>query len=199
MAILNIPITKAKRSIAVESNDLSAEVYEAALIEGLKVLLNRSMSKITTTGLEGDQLTAAQDAAFAKGLENLENLKAGKIKKSRDASKPKVAGLVMTEARRLAKEVVKNEIKAAGMKVSHVPASDITKAANALIEADPSFIAQAEANIAARAEVKIAPSINIRDFVHEDPKKVKADEARKTLSAAKAGKVAPRKTAQANA
>lgn len=204
MAILSIPITKAKRAIDVETDDLSPEVYQRALEEGLKVLLNKNMSKITTTGLEGDKLIEAQDAAFAKGLENFEAVKSGKIgRAAKSGNASKVPGIVLTEARRLAKEVVKNEIKAAGMRISHVPASDITKAANALIDADPSFIAQAQANIESRAAIKSA--VDITSMVHADPKLVKADEdrkaARKTqLSAAKAGKAAPRKgAAQTNA
>ena len=83
----------------------------------------------------------------------------------------------MTEARRLAKEVVKNEIRAAGMKISFVEASVITKAANELIAADPSFIENAKANIEARSAVKSA--INIANLVHESPKLVaKAEAAR---------------------
>lgn len=204
MTVLAIPITKAKRAIDVETDDLSPEVYKRALEEGLKVLLNKNMSKITTTGLEGDKLEAAQDAAYAKGLENFENIKAGKLGRAAKAGNAsKVSGIVLTEARRLAKEVVKNEIKAAGMRISHVPASDITKAANALIESDPSFVAQAQANIESRAQIK--PAINVASLVHADPKLVKADEDRKAarkdqLSAAKAGKTAPRKgAAQTNA
>lgn len=203
MATLNIPVTKAGRAIEVDPDALPDAMYRMALEEGLKVLLNKGMSKITTKGLEGDDLTEAKDAAYAKGLKNLEALKAGKVQKGRAAStSAKVPGVVMTEARRLAKEVVKNEIRAAGMKISHVEASEITKAANALIEADPSFIAQATKNIEERATVKSA--VDITSLVHVSPKLVKADEARRAaaktqLSAKQAGKAAPRKAAQPNA
>jgi hypothetical protein len=158
------------------------------------------MSKVLTKDLEGEKLAEAQAAALKIAEENLSNLKAGKITKARggakDANGNKVAANVMTEARRLAKEVVKNEIRAAGMKISHVEASVITKAANELIAADPSFIENAKANIEARSAVKSA--INIADLVHESPKLVAKAEAakaeRKTqLSAKQAGKAAPRK------
>lgn len=203
MATLNIPVTKAGRAIEVDPDTLPDAMYRMVVEEGLKVLLNKGMSKITTKGLEGDDLAKAKDAAYAKGLENLEALKSGKVKKGRAASgSAKVPGVVMTEARRLAKEVVKNEIRAAGMKISHVEASEITKAANALIEADPSFIEQAKANIEARATIKSA--VDIASLVHVSPKLVKADEERKAaaksqLSAKQAGKAAPRKAAQPNA
>ena len=201
MATLNIPITKAGSALSVDTDALPEEAFRAVVEAGLKALLNLGMSKILTKGLEGDQLSAAQAAALAKATENLENLKSGKVKKGRAAAKDangnKVSGPVMTEARRLAKEVVKNEIRAAGMKISHIEASVITKAANELIAADPSFIAKATENLESRSQVK--SSVDIKALVHESPKLVakaeKAKAERKTqLSAKQAGKVAPRKS-----
>jgi hypothetical protein len=207
MAILRIPITKAgNKPIEVDTDtDIPDAMYQLALEEGLKILLNKGMSKIATKGLEGDDLEGAKAAAFAKAEENFASLKEGKIKKGRatatDKNGGKVSGVVMTEARRLAKEVVKNEIRAAGMKISHVEASEITKAANALIAADPSFIETATANIEARAAKKVS-GVDIASLIHESPKLVQAAEARKaasktTLSAKQAGKAAPRKRAEA--
>jgi hypothetical protein len=206
MATLNVPITKAGSSLSIDTDALPEESFRAVVEAGLKALLNLGMSKILTKGLEGDQLSAAQAAALAKATENLDNLKAGKVKKGRatakDANGNKVSGPVMTEARRLAKEVVKNEIRAAGMKISHIEASVITKAANELIAADPSFITKATENLEARSQVKT--TINISTLVHESPKLIakaeKAKAERKTqLSAKQAGKVAPRKSRDAGA
>ncbi len=206
MATLRVPVTKAGTTIEVNSDSLPEEAYKFVFEAGLKAVLNLGMSKILTKGLEGDKLAEAQAAALAKAQENLDNLLAGKIKKGRttakDANGNKVSGPVMTEARRLAKEVVKNEIRAAGMKISHVEASVITKAANELIAADPSYIEKATANLEARSTIKSA--VNIKALVHESPKLVaKANAAkaeRKTqLSAKQAGKVAPRKTREAGA
>ena len=206
MATLNVPITKAGSSLSIDTDALPEESFRAVVEAGLKALLNLGMSKILTKGLEGDQLSAAQAAALAKATENLDNLKAGKVKRGRatakDANGNKVSGPVMTEARRLAKEVVKNEIRAAGMKISHIEASVITKAANELIAADPSFITKATENLEARSQVKT--TINISTLVHESPKLVakaeKAKAERKTqLSAKQAGKVAPRKSRDAGA
>ena len=200
MSTMNIKVTKAGKSLEVDLQELPDEAYQFVLQKGLEALLNARMSKVLTKDLEGEKLAEAQAAALKIAEENLSNLKAGKITKARggakDANGNKVAANVMTEARRLAKEVVKNEIRAAGMKISHVEASVITKAANELIAADPSFIETAKTNIEARSAVKSA--INIADLVHESPKLVAKAEAakaeRKTqLSAKQAGKAAPRK------
>ena len=200
MASMNIKVTKAGKSLEVDLQELPDEAYQFVLQKGLEALLNARMSKVLTKDLEGEKLAEAQARALEIAEENLSNLKAGKITKARggakDANGNKVAANVMTEARRLAKEVVKNEIRAAGMKISHIEASVITKAANELIAADPSFIENAKANIEARSAVKSA--INIADLVHESPKLVAKAEAakaeRKTqLSAKQAGKAAPRK------
>ena len=206
MATLRIPVTKAGSTIEVDTDKLPEEAFRFVVEAGLKTLLNMSMSKILTKGLEGDDLAKAKSAALAKATENLDALLAGKVKKTRstakDANGNKVSGPVMTEARRLAKEVVKNEIRAAGMKISHIEASVITKAANELIAADPSFIAQAQANLEARSTVKSA--VDIKSLVHESPKLVaKAEKAKaekkEQLSAKQAGKVAPRKSRDAGA
>lgn len=200
MSTMNIKVTKAGKSLEVNLQDLPDEAYQFVLQKGLEALLNARMSKVLTKDLEGEKLADAQSAALKIAEENLADLKAGKITKARggakDANGNKVAANVMTEARRLAKEVVKNEIRAAGMKISHVEASVITKAANELIAADPSFIENAKANIEARSAVKSA--INIADLVHESPRLVAKAEAeraeRKTqLSVKQGGKIAFRK------
>ena len=220
MATLNIPITKAgNKKIAVETNDLPENVYLMALEAGLKVLLNLGMSKITTKDLEGEALASAHAAAMTKAEDNLAKAYAGQTKVGRTASAAgdKVPGIVMTEARRLAKEVIKDEIKAAGMKVSHVEASAITAAANELLASaeGPSFIELAKANIAARtAKVSVAgddaqkaaaakAKLEALGGIAESPKlkakaekaKAESKEARKSnpLSSTQAGKVAPRK------
>jgi len=205
MTELHIPITKAgNRKLSVDTAELPEEMYKLALEEGLKVLLNAKMSKITVKGLEGDALEAARNSAFEVAEKNLEAVKAGKVRKGRSAATAadgsKISGPVMTEARRLAKEVVKNEIRAAGMKISHVAASDITKAANELIKLDPSYIETAKANLESRAA---KPSgLDISSLIHESPKLVERAakaKAERTLSATQAGKVTKRKPAAAAA
>lgn len=220
MANLDIPVTKTGKFIKVDTDlDLTNDdSFRMIVFEGLKVLINKGLSgeKYRTKDLSEEDLAKAYDAIMAKAQENFKAIKEGTMKQGRQPAATKVAGPVMTEARRLAKEVIKDEIKAAGMKVSHVAATDITKAANALIESDPSFIEMAKANIEARnakivvaegADVKAAALAKLQALggISESPKLVaKAAEekakAKSTLSAKQAAKVAPRKPqAQANA
>jgi hypothetical protein len=156
------------------------------------------MSKLAAPSkLEGAEAEANKAAALAKAEENLSDLKAGKlVKRSASASKTGVPREVMTEAIRLAKDVVKNEIRKAGLKISHVAPKEITENAKALVAADPSYVEMATEELAKRAA---KPSvIDIKSIIKEDPKlKAKAiaaaAERKSQLSAKQAGKVAPRK------
>lgn len=204
MAKLNIPITKGGASIEVDTDSMPESMYIMAMQEGLKVMLNKRMSKVTVAKLEGEKLAEAREAAMVIARKNYEEVMAGTMKGGRVAGAAKISGVVMTEARRLAKEVVKNEIRAAGLKVSHVEASAITKLANELIASDQSYVAQATENIEKRKakvnEDQAAALAFLQKLggVAESPKLVaKAEkekaEKKSTLSALQAGKVAPRK------
>ncbi len=204
--ILKIKINKAGTHLDVDTGRFSEEVYAHIFVKGLEPLLNARMSKIHVKDLEGEELAAAQADALKIAEENLNNLYEGKITRGRAAAKTKdgkkVDREVMTEARRLAKEIIKDEIRAAGKKPSHFEPSEITKAANSLLEADDSIIEKAMANIAARKEVKTAH--NLVGMLHESPKLLAKANERKlerkaTLSATQAGrpKVTPRKGQQA--
>ena len=62
MAILRIPITKAGRPIEVDTNaDLNDDMLKLVMIEGLKVLLNKGMSKFATKDLEGAELDRSEE------------------------------------------------------------------------------------------------------------------------------------------
>lgn len=215
--IVSIPISKAgNRTIQVDANSLPADMFKLVVIEGLKAVLNSRMSKITgLKTLEGQALADQQDAAFKIAEENLKTLIEGNVKKRGVAAKSKLPAAVMTEARRLAKEVVKNEIRKAGHKISHIPASVITDAANKLIADDASYIDMAKANIEARTakttigegDAAQAAALSLLDKlgVSESPELVKKAQAEKdkrkaekagTLSAKQAGKAAPHKGAK---
>lgn len=207
MAVIKVLIVKSKGFIEVDTDkDVPDAVYQEALALGLKVLLNRGTSKITkTTYPKAEELVAA---AQVKAEEQLELVRAGKIKFSGGAKAAKGAsGAVMTEARRLAKNIIKDSMKEKGIKISHVAAKDITAAANAYLADAPELIAEAEANLAARA-AKPA-KVDISSLIKVDPALVAKAEAKKAekkpLSAKQAGKTAPRakggkgKSAQATA
>lgn len=196
MAILKIPVVKAKGQFTeIDDERLPDDVYREALTLGLKVLVNRGTSKITKPLYEGDEQKMAE-AAMKKAEEQVELIYTSKIKFTGQKKAKGASGAVMTEARRLAKNLVKDQIKAAGLKISHYEASEITKAANALLDSEtgPSIIEQAKANLAERDNIK--PALDITGLIAPSAKKVAAAEAKKKdkpLSAKQAGKTAPRK------
>lgn len=191
-----IPVTKGKGTISINTADLPDDVYREVILQGLKVLVNRGASKITKeTYPKPDELKAA---AMAKAEEQVELIKTSKIKFSGQAKAKKASGAVMTEARRLAKNLVKDEMKRQGIRISHVDAKDITKAANELLEVMPELIAQAEANVAERDKTPV--KIDLGSLIHVNPDKVAKAEAKKKdkpLSAKQAGMTAKRKKGEA--
>jgi len=189
--MLKIPVVKGKTFLEVNTAELPIHVYREALVQGLKVLLNRGQTKITKEAYPEPEALKAK--AMETAEETLENMYKGKIRIMGGAAKAdKVPREVMTEARRIARNLVKEELKRSGVKVSYVESSEITKAANALLAADPDIIKQAEEEVEKRAAKKV--KIDIAS-IPISQKKMKAAEDRKkdkTLSAAKAGKVATR-------
>ena len=199
MAIMQVPVTKAKGVIEIDTDSLPEAVYAEALLQGLKVLANRGQSKITVKEL-GDAETVKREAMLA-AEKMKEKILSGDIKFSGKAKATKVSGAVNTEAMRIARNRVKDAIKAAGKRISHYSAATITQGAKALIENDPSIIAEAEAAIAKRSEIPVTQ--DLMALLKEDPKLVekaekrKADAAKdKPLSAKQAGqstKVPPKR------
>jgi hypothetical protein len=210
MAKVKIPITKAKAFIEVNTDDpsdggdLPPHVYAACLEVGIKHYLNGGMTKITTSNLEGEELEAARAAALAKGEENLKAMREGKIRIV-GAKTEKISGKVMTEARRLARSLIKDEMKRHKIKLSHVLAKDITAAANAYLASEDGkeLIEQAKASVEAQSKkVEGGLGIDISALIPIDEKKkaqaeAKRKEAKTQLSALQAGKVAPRARPQA--
>lgn len=192
--IYSVPVTKAKTEIEVNTGDLPEEAFVEIMALGLKTWLNKGMGDVKTKDLEGEALVKAQAEALKFANENLAKLLSGEFKKS--ASKAaKVAGKVMTEAKRLARNFVKDQLKRAGHKVSHYPAAEITKAAVALIEADGNWVKMAQESLDQTAAQKATIDLS---SIKVDPKLVaKANEKKKggdkpPLSATQAGIVAPR-------
>lgn len=195
MAKFSIPVTKAKASVEVDTDVIPEDVYAYALQLGLKELVNRGMTKITVAKLEGEELSKAQAAALAQAEKNVEAINAGTVRKTGAKAAGKASGATMTEAMRLARALIKDQMKAQGIKVSHVEASEITRYAKQLVEADSSLLETAKANIEARSKATIAIDVTT---IKTSPKLVAAAEAKKkapkdgTLSAKQAGKPALR-------
>lgn len=206
--IVDVPITKVKgKSVSVNFDELPIEVYKEMLFLGAKEYINKvGMSKIGAglTKLEGTELDKAQKAVVAQAQKNVTDMNSGKIKYHGESkSATKVSGAVNTEAMRLAKNIVKDLMKKAGLKISHTPASEITVAAKEVLKAMPDLYKTAEANLEARAKTPTIAGLDIKALVHADPALVaKADAAKAakkkggTISAKQAGMVAPKKKPQ---
>jgi hypothetical protein len=200
-----VPVTKGKGTLDVYLSKLPDAVYREMCLQGLKVLLNRGMTKITKeTYPNPEELKAA---AMAQAEKTVQACYEGKIR-IMGAKADKVSGAVMTEARRLARNLVKDELKKSGVKISYVEASEITKAANALIAADPSIVKSAEESLKAREEKAAGMRTALAGIITAVPQsekkkqKIEAEKAKakETLSKTQAGKVATAKQRpQANA
>lgn len=205
--MIRIPIAKGGKGaiFEIDTDDLN-EAFESngnlmmlLVTEGLKVVLNSRMSKLAAPSkLEGKAAEDNKAAALTKAAENYSDFKSGKLSKKTSAAKAEgVDRAVMTEALRLAKAVVKNEIRKAGQKPSLVAAKEITEYAKQFVEADPSYIEQAKDNIAALKAKADAAVVETPLNIKLDPKLVKkAEEAKaarkEQLSAKQAGTVAKR-------
>lgn len=219
---LQVPITKAGGFIEVDTDDvkdggdLTAEVYREALMQGLKVILNRGMSKTTKESFTKNGVVdeAGMKAAAMKiAVDTFKKMRDNSIRFTGTKAKKEITGEVMTEAMRVARGYVKQFLKDEGKKISHVDPKEITKAAKALLEENPELVQEAKATVEARKSAKEVgikgKAINVAAIaasVSVDPKKVAKAEAEKAeraaaSSAAKAGKTAkrPLKTKPAHA
>ena len=193
--LVSIALKNAAGVIEVDTAKLPDDVYREALMQGLKVIAERGMSKMTKEAypVEDERKAAIKSKAEA----NVEDMYAGKVKITGAKTVKKASGAVMTEAMRLARNLIKDAMKANKIKISTVKASEITKAAKTYIETNPGIITTAEANLKAREETPI--TLDIKSLIKVDPELVAKDEAKKAkakadkpLSKAQAGKVAPR-------
>lgn len=193
--IVTFALKNGAGDIEVDTAKLPDDVYREVLMQGLKVIAERAMSKITKEAYPDENERKA--AIKAKAEANVQDMYDGKTKITGAKAVKKASGAVMTEAMRLARNLVKDAMKANKIKISTVKASEITKAAKLLIESDASLIKQAEDNLKEREQTPI--KIDIASLIKVDPALVaKAEKAaaekkaNKPLSAKQAGKVAPR-------
>jgi hypothetical protein len=191
---MDVMITKAKRTLAVITKDIPEDMFAEVFYRGLADVLNSGMSKILTKDLEGSDLEDAQNAAFEKASENLKALLAGEVKPKGARGKGKVSKIpaeVKTVALRLARDLVKDQIRADGGKPSHYKLSDITKWAKEILEADASLIEMAKAEVEARKATPV--KISLSGLKPDEKLVAKAEatkakrKAEKASSAAQAG------------
>src|SRR5260221_5038611 len=125
--IITVPIPKGKGMVQLDLAKLNDDVFRELVLQGAKVLLTRGMSKITKAELGDEDKVKAE--AMLKAEANVTDLYEGKVRMTGGAKASKVSGAVKTEAMRLARNIIKDEIKRAGGKISHVKPSVITQAA----------------------------------------------------------------------
>lgn len=184
---IQVPIVKAKTTLSINTADIPDDVYQYALMLGLKALANRGMT--TITGQSDD----ARAKALEKGKENLEAIKAGKVRMIGVAKAKGGDREVTTEARRIARIEVKEAIRKNGGKISHYSTRDITAAADALIASTPRITEEARENVKKRHEA--TTTVDIASLIKADPKLVAKAEAKKKpkkgepISATQAGLV----------
>src|SRR6516162_10104455 len=183
MAIILVPVVKAKAMMEVDTDQFNEETYAEIVKLGIKQLLNRGQTKITAAEISDEEQRKAE--AWSKAEETLKDIYAGKVRISGGKAK-KATGKINTEAMRIARQLVKDAMKAQGIKVSLVKAKDVSAAAAELLEADPEILKEAEANVKAREEKEkgVAAKINLSK-IQLDPNRVKAAADKKTKVSAK--------------
>lgn len=202
--LISFALKNGAGEVSVDTSQLPDAVYREALMQGLKAIAERGMSKLTKEAYPDE---AERKAAIkTKAEANVQDMYAGKVKVTGAVAVKKASGAVMTEAMRLARNLVKDAMKAASIKISSVKASEITAKAKELLGLDPSILTTAETNLATRAA---SPGVDLKTLVSSikvDPvlvAKAEADKAKKAankpLSKTQAGKVAPRVKAKPSA
>lgn len=201
MALMKVEVTKGKAIMEIDTKELPDPVYQEALRQGLKVLLNRGMTKITKETYPDAE--ALKTAAMEKATTTLADMKAGKIRIV-GGGKDKVSGKVKTEAMKIARALVKDELKRQKIKVSYVDAKEISAAAEGVIRANPAIMEMAKAAVEARekeaeslkeglAQIVTPGMVNVakKAKVEKEAAEEKA-KAKEALSATQAGITAQR-------
>ena len=187
--IIQVPVVKAKgKFVELKVNEVNADVWSYLIALGAKALVNRGTSGEGKKDLSDDEYVEI-------AMKQVEDMYSGKtriIGQKRTAGKKD--SVEMAEAVRIAKETVKQQIKAAGQKISHYTASEITKYAKAYVEADPdTYLGAARENLA-RAAVAVGKPPKASLGFTPDPKKVAAAEKKTAERKAAKGAQATGKT-----
>jgi len=198
MAVMNIAVPKAgaTATFPVDTDELigpdsviPAHAVIECLYQGMKVLLNRGQSKLLSSkGMSGKGLEENKAAIMAAVKEQWENFTKGDIRVTGGKPKEK-KGALNTEALRLAKLYIKDQLRRVGEKVSHYPAKEITKGAQMLLddeEQSAEIWAQARENIDKVEKGKGSIKLDVKAAMKKDPELVKKAEAKKTKKTAEA-------------
>lgn len=182
-----VPIPKAGKgqTVKIHSGDLNDEIVRQAMAEGLKVLLNRKMTKVTKAEMPND--AERQEAALEIAKQNAQDLLDGKIKARASAAKAPagVSGKVAKRALDNARQAIKDQIRRDGGKISLIKPSKITEAARKLLEARPHMLQKAADELAAIEAMGKEATIDVSD-IPTDEGLVKAELKKKATAKAKA-------------
>ena len=207
-AIFTITLKGDCGTLDVDTSKFNNDVYKAIFVAGLEAIVNKvGMSKLMPgiTKLEGEEREKRTKEIREVAEKTVQAMYAGSIKGATKAKK--ASGAVETEALRLAKNMAKDVIRANGQKVGAYSAKEITAFAKVVLERNRgSLIAAAEKNLAERAgavdALKMpglaevfgakASSEEVKAKPKSPPKRKAKEGEGKVLSAAQAGKVAPR-------
>lgn len=185
------------------SKIVDMDIYQFIFQTGLETLVNKiGMSKLAAgiTKAQGEDKVKRTEAIIEQALKTIQAMYDGDLKGAKATSKK--SGAVNTEAMRLAKAVVKDTLRSAGYKIGAFDAKEITAYAKEVLKSNPNLYKTAEENLKARAELPVK-GLDVKSILGErtgdetlkaKPKVPPKPKAKKgdVLSAAQAGKVAPR-------
>lgn len=169
-------------------------VMKYIIQKGVESIINRGgLSKISVVGLEGAELEGAEAAAKEIVEKNLAALYKGEI---RMVGVRKTKGgdrAVTAEARRIARDLVKQELRRQNLKPSHYSAKAITEAADEYISEHPEITEQAKDNLKKKEDIATTVKFDVSKMA-PDPKLVAKAESKKKkdkvpLSAKQASRV----------
>lgn len=180
--VFNIMVTKAQQTLQVVWDDLPQPIKLRLIAEGIGKLLNAATAKVTKSSTPDAESLKAQALGLAQ--KKLDSLHRGELRAKAVKGQGKASGVVMTEARRLAKNIIKAQIKAAGKKISDYETKAITEAANGYVTKHPELIKQAEESIAA-AKALAEQASNIEADVAAIPVSASKVKAREEANAKK--------------
>lgn len=187
------------------SKIVDMDIYQYIFQVGLETIINKAgMSKIATgiTKAVGEDKVKRTADIVEQAQRTVQAMYDGNLKGAKATSKR--TGATQTEAMRLAKALVKDTLRSNGYKISAFDAKELTAFAKEVLSGNPDLYKRAEENLKARAELPIK-GLNVAAMLGDKagdeslkakpkvpPKPRAKGEAGAVLSAAQAGKVAPR-------
>lgn len=201
--IVKVTLRAGGGEVEVDTSKVEMAAYEAIFAAGLKHFIDKAGDKIAKgiTKLSAEEQVKAKAELVSQALKTVQSMYDGNLKTGR--AKAKTSGAEQTEAMRLARALVKDTLRQNGYKVGAFSAKQHTDMAKEILADNPSLYAKARENLAQRAEMPVK-GLDVKAMLGERfgdetlkakpkvPPKPKAKGDKAPLSAAQAGKVAPR-------